>query len=89
MKKTLIAVTAMMMLAGCDEAYRYPCQDPENVDKPECVPPKCEIEGGCSWELLGKENPKVVQEETAPVAEEEAAESNVDIDTQEDQDGNE
>lgn len=88
MKKVLTAVTAVMMLAGCSEAYRYPCQDPENVAKPECVPPQCEIEGGCSWELLGKENPKVVQEETAPVAEE-AIESNVEVDTQEDQDGNE
>lgn len=88
MKSTLIAVTAMMMLAGCTEAYRYPCQDPKNVANKECIPPQCEIEGGCSWQLLGKENPKVVEEETAPVAEE-AVESNVEIDTQEDQDGNE
>ena len=39
MKYALLA--ALMLLAGCEEKYRYPCQNPDNFQKPECQKPKC------------------------------------------------
>ena len=39
MKYALIIVLAL--LAGCEEKYRYPCQNPDNFQKPECQKPKC------------------------------------------------
>ena len=30
-----------MGLAGCEDRYRYPCQNPDNFAKPECQKPKC------------------------------------------------
>jgi hypothetical protein len=31
----------MVMLAGCNDIYRYPCQNPDNFYKPDCQKPKC------------------------------------------------
>ena len=39
MKYALLA--AMLLLAGCEEKYRYPCQNPDNFQKLECQKPKC------------------------------------------------
>lgn len=39
MKYALFIVLAL--LAGCEEKYRYPCQNPDNFQKPECQKPKC------------------------------------------------
>jgi len=45
--KTIAAVTLSMLLAGCSQQFRYPCQDPENWDKTECKPPICEVNRDC------------------------------------------
>ena len=34
-------VIAALLLVGCDEKYRYPCQNPDNFAKAECQKPKC------------------------------------------------
>lgn len=31
----------MLFLAGCEDRFRYPCQNPENFHKAECQKPKC------------------------------------------------
>lgn len=31
----------LLLLAGCQEHYRYPCQNPDNFYKAECQKPKC------------------------------------------------
>jgi len=36
-----VILAAMMLLAGCEEKYRYPCQNPDNFAKPDCQKPKC------------------------------------------------
>lgn len=32
---------AVLLLAGCQDHYRYPCQNPDNFYKAECQKPKC------------------------------------------------
>ena len=34
-------IIAALLLVGCDEKYRYPCQNPDNFAKAECQKPKC------------------------------------------------
>jgi hypothetical protein len=34
-------VIVLVLLAGCEERYRYPCQNPDNFQKLECQKPKC------------------------------------------------
>jgi len=38
---------------GYDGHFRYSCQDPENWENEECVPPKCKVTGTCTADILG------------------------------------
>ena len=31
----------LLLLAGCEDRYRYPCQNPDNFYKTECQKPRC------------------------------------------------
>jgi hypothetical protein len=45
-----------LALSSCEryDGYtRYPCQEFENWDNPECQKPECEVSGVCSEDLLG------------------------------------
>ena len=53
MNKTL-AVSLLLMLAGCEGYYRYPCQDPANWGKLECNNDVCQAEGTCTSIVLAR-----------------------------------
>lgn len=38
-------------LSGCQDRFRYPCQDPTNWEKPECKPPICTATVTCPDDL--------------------------------------
>jgi hypothetical protein len=57
MKYTILLVIAM--LAGCEEQYRYPCQDPENWEQKQCKRPYCSANGTCPEDLTPYEKDKV------------------------------
>jgi hypothetical protein len=61
-----VVFLAALLLTGCGEFYRYPCQDPENKDKPECNRPTCEADGMC-YDTLNGLPPK--QEATVEIPE--------------------
>lgn len=48
-----LIIVPLLLLAGCDYAYRYDCQDPANFENAECKPPLCQYEGECSGQLVG------------------------------------
>jgi hypothetical protein len=54
----LVAVLGLCLaLTSCGkydfkEVYRYPCQDPANWEKPECLPPDCEAYGVCTKDVM-------------------------------------
>ena len=59
-----------LLLVGCEDVYRYPCQDPANKDNPECSRPICENDGFCYDMLNGLPPPQteqVVEEAPASV----------------------
>jgi len=47
--KFAIAVLTLpvLIVIGCEQRYRYPCQDPENWKAAECQKPKCEVHRDC------------------------------------------
>jgi hypothetical protein len=68
-----VLLVAALLLVGCEDTYRYPCQDPANKDKAECNRPACEADGMC-YDSLNGMPPKAaaepqVEETPAPVAE--------------------
>lgn len=51
-----ILLTSVVFLVGCDQAYRYPCQDPANWANEECQKPLCEVNKDCP-EYIFKDEP--------------------------------
>lgn len=37
----------LMLLAGCEQRYRYACQDPANWETAQCQKPLCEVNQDC------------------------------------------
>ncbi len=55
MRKCIIGgILLTLLLSGCGYQgwVRYPCQEYENWQKPECNPPQCEAIGQCTKDLL-------------------------------------
>lgn len=71
MKKIIFLLALSFTLIGCEDTYRYPCQDPANKDKAECNRPMCEADGMCYDTLNGLPPQQPVVEQT-PVVEEAA-----------------
>jgi hypothetical protein len=44
-----------LFLVGCDERFRYPCQDPKNWETSECKRPQCAVTGTCPDQLTKPE----------------------------------
>lgn len=42
----------LVFLAGCEDQYRYPCQNPQNFGKPECQKPTCQFSQQCPEYLV-------------------------------------
>ena len=49
--KYFLILAAMFALTGCEERYRYPCQDPHNWEKTFCQKPFCSANGTCPEDL--------------------------------------
>lgn len=57
--KKLAIILPFLLLAGCEAHYRYPCQDPENWDKPRCQKPLCDINRECPEHIFkGQRDPR-------------------------------
>ena len=56
--RTFLIMLSLLAVTGCEQAFRYPCQDPENWDKPECKRPICEVNRDCP-DLIFKDNPDI------------------------------
>jgi cobalamin biosynthesis protein CobD/CbiB len=54
----IFAILAIMALAGCEDRFRYPCQDPKNWESPDCKPPICTALGTCPDMLVKPEEKK-------------------------------
>lgn len=50
--KIIALIVAMLALGGCEDRYRYPCQNPDNFHKPDCQKPKCLFTQQCPEYLV-------------------------------------
>ena len=48
----LIFGAILFVLLGCEDRYRYPCQNPDNFYKAECQKPKCLFTQQCPEYLV-------------------------------------
>lgn len=66
MVKILAAAIAVLALAGCQERYRYPCQDPVNWEEKMCKKPYCSANGTCPEDLRHYERPRNGEQSRIP-----------------------
>ena len=45
-------LTLMLLLAGCEDRYRYYCQDPANFSAKRCQKPDCQFTQDCPEYLV-------------------------------------
>jgi endogenous inhibitor of DNA gyrase (YacG/DUF329 family) len=57
MKKYMLLLP-LLVLVGCEERYRYPCQDPVNWEQEYCKKPFCSANGTCPEDLRHYEKDK-------------------------------
>jgi len=48
----------LVLLTGCEDRFRYKCQDPQNWEAPDCKPPVCTATGTCPDQLITIEKEK-------------------------------
>jgi len=48
----------LVLLTGCEDRFRYPCQNPVNWENAECKPPICTATGTCPEQLVNLEKEK-------------------------------
>jgi len=48
----------LVLLTGCEDRFRYKCQDPQNWSSAECKPPICTATGTCTEQLIKPEQEK-------------------------------
>lgn len=54
----LVIPVAMIYFSG--ERFRYPCQDPDNWDKPVCQKPACDVVRSCPEHVFkGQRDPRL------------------------------
>ena len=55
MKAILFAIFVVtIIIAGCEERYRYHCQDPKHWEDEDCKPPICTAAQNCPEYLRKK-----------------------------------
>ena len=42
----------VLLLTGCKDVYRYPCQNPDNFHAEQCQKPKCQFTQQCPEYLV-------------------------------------
>lgn len=58
MKNILLIAACALALIGCQDRFRYPCQDSKNWDKDECKKPLCSVTQTCPDQLTKPEDMK-------------------------------
>lgn len=53
-------ILLVLLLAGCSDMYRYPCQNPDNWEHRVCKKPYCSANGTCPEDLTPYEREKSV-----------------------------
>ena len=68
--RSLVLLSLLLTLMGCEERYRYHCQDPQNWAQERCQRPKCLFTQDCPDYLVAPilEKQNAAQQAPAPQA---------------------
>jgi hypothetical protein len=68
--KLAIAALAIpiFIAAGCEQKFRYPCQDPANWETEQCKKPLCEVNRDCPEYIFKNGSAAVNATPAAPAA---------------------
>jgi hypothetical protein len=50
-----LSICISLVVSGCSDRFRYPCQDPKNWEATECKPPICTATGTCPSDVTQPE----------------------------------
>ncbi len=59
--KIILGLLLAITLVGCNDQYRYYCQDPANQSAEQCKRPFCAYSGTCPDQLIKPEDLKDVK----------------------------
>jgi hypothetical protein len=68
MKNLVLILLALISLMGCEDRYRYYCQDPVNFSKKRCQRPDCLFTQDCPDYLVAPVLEKQIATQAAPAA---------------------
>jgi hypothetical protein len=54
----------LLLLVGCEEQYRYFCQNPDNFQKEQCQKPRCQFTQTCPEYLVAPVLEKQIEQVT-------------------------
>lgn len=66
--KILTLVLAILVISGCEDRYRYTCQDPKHFQDAECQHPACDFSQTCPEYLVAPIMEKKIEGNPAQVA---------------------
>lgn len=58
MKSKLLITAMLLFVVGCEDRFRYKCQDPKNWEATECKPPLCTATATCPDDVTQPEKAK-------------------------------
>jgi hypothetical protein len=64
-----VFVICLMLLAGCEDRYRYYCQNPDNFQAEQCQKPRCQFTQTCPEYLVAPILDKQIQPAAQPTPE--------------------
>jgi len=63
-----LAILSLLLVAGCNEQYRYFCQNPDNFHAARCQKPRCQFTQTCPEYLVAPILEKQI-DQTRPASE--------------------
>lgn len=68
MKKLLYLALLMVLITGCEDRYRYFCQDPKNFSAKRCQKPDCLFTQDCPEYLVAPVLEKKIEQPATPAS---------------------
>jgi hypothetical protein len=68
MKKVLYLTLLMVLITGCEDRYRYFCQDPKNFSAKRCQKPDCLFTQDCPEYLVAPVLEKKIEQSANPAS---------------------
>jgi len=65
-----LILLSLLLMVGCEDRYRYTCQDPDKFNLPECQKPRCLFTQTCPEYLVAPVLEKKIEPAQPPASSE-------------------